>query len=166
MLGFTAFETGLMLLPGAVVMGVMNPITGRLFDKFGARWLAIIGLAIVVITTFMFTNLTADTTFIYLTVVNSFRMLGIAMVMMPVTTTGLNQLPNHLIPHGAAMNNTMRQMAGAIGTALLVTVMTDTALPEQGVNGLIHGVNTAFSLAGLAAVIGFILALFLRSKTE
>ena len=41
MLGFTAFESGLMLLPGALLMGIMNPITGRLFDKFGARWLAI-----------------------------------------------------------------------------------------------------------------------------
>src|SRR5699024_5215441 len=63
MLGFTAFESGLALLPGAVIMGTMNPVTGKLFDKFGAKWLSIIGLSIVVITTFMFTVLTCETSF-------------------------------------------------------------------------------------------------------
>src|SRR5699024_6904749 len=56
MLGYNAMESGLMLLPGAAVMGLMNPVTGRLFDKYGAKWLAIIGLTILTITTFMFTN--------------------------------------------------------------------------------------------------------------
>ncbi|AVQ98465.1 MDR family MFS transporter [Oceanobacillus sp. M65] len=164
MLGFTAFESGLMLLPGALLMGIMNPITGRIFDKFGARWLAIIGLTILVITTFMFTNLDAQTTFLYLSVVNVFRMIGVAMVMMPVTTAGLNQLPSNLIPHGTAMNNTMRQVSGAVGTALLVTVMTTTAMPEQGVDGMIHGVNVSFVVAGITAIIGLVLSFFLKGS--
>jgi len=164
MLGFNALESGLMLFPGALIMGLMNPITGRLFDKYGARWLAITGLSLLTITTFMFTNLDENTTFTYLTVVNAVRMLSIAMVMMPVTTAGLNQLPMDLIPHGTAMNNTMRQVSGAVGTALLVTVMSNNALPEQGVNGLVHGVNVAFIVAGVFAVIGLILAFFIKSK--
>ena len=164
MLGFTAFKSGLTLLPGAILMGIMNPIAGKLFDKFGVRWLAIIGLSILVITTFMFANLTEQTTFTYLTVVNSFRMIGIAMVLMPVSTAGLNQLPPHLIPHGTAMNNTMRQIAGSVGTALFVTVMTSNALPEQGLNGLIHGVNVSFTIAGLTTIFGLVLAFFVRSK--
>src|SRR5699024_11293507 len=56
-LGFTPLKSGLMLLPGAVVIGIMSPITGRLFDRYGAKWLALGGLGIVTITTFMFTNL-------------------------------------------------------------------------------------------------------------
>ncbi|HLR41387.1 MAG TPA: DHA2 family efflux MFS transporter permease subunit [Virgibacillus sp.] len=164
MLGFNALESGLMLFPGALIMGLMNPITGRLFDKYGARWLAITGLSLLTITTFMFTNLDENTTFTYLTVVNAVRMLSIAMVMMPVTTAGLNQLPMDLIPHGTAMNNTMRQVSGAVGTALLVTVMSNNALPEQGVNGLVHGVNVAFIVAGVFAIIGLILAFFIKSK--
>ncbi|MFG6149276.1 MDR family MFS transporter [Halobacillus sp. B23F22_1] len=164
MLGFTAFESGLMLLPGALVMGFMNPITGRLFDKFGARWLAIIGLVIVTITTFMFTNLDAETTFTYLAVVNAARMFGVAMVMMPVTTAGLNQLPTHLIPHGTAMNNTMRQVSGAVGTALLVTVMANGAIPSEGVEGMIHGVNVSFIVAGISALAGLILSFFIKRK--
>nr|WP_139344963.1 MDR family MFS transporter [Virgibacillus pantothenticus] len=166
MLGFTALESGLMLLPGAIVMGVMNPITGRLFDRFGARWLSIIGLSIVTVTTFMFTNLSIDTSFAYIAMVNAIRMLGIAMVMMPVTTAGLNKLPIHLIPHGTAMNNTMRQVAGAVGTALLVTVMTNAALPEQGVQGMIRGVNFSFIVAGLFAIIALILSFFIKSGSD
>ncbi|MFD1040457.1 DHA2 family efflux MFS transporter permease subunit [Virgibacillus byunsanensis] len=161
-LGFSPMVSGLALLPGAFLMGIMNPITGRLFDKFGARWLSIIGLSIVVITTFMFTNLTIQTTFTYIATVNAARMLGIAMVMMPVTTAGLNQLQDDLIPHGTAMNNTMRQIAGAVGTALLVTVMTTSAIPDAGVEGLIHGVNVSFIVAGIFAIIGLILAFFIR----
>ncbi|MCA0971325.1 DHA2 family efflux MFS transporter permease subunit [Halobacillus litoralis] len=164
MLGFTAFESGLMLLPGAVLMGVMNPITGKLFDKFGAKWLAVIGLALLVVSTFMFTNLTVATTFTYLALVNCVRMFGIAMVMMPVTTAGLNQLPPHLMPHGTAMNNTMRQVSGAVGTALLVSVMSSQAIPSNGVSGLIHGVNVSFIVAGIIAVIGFVMAFFIKNS--
>lgn len=166
MLGFSAFESGLALFPGALLMGFMNPITGRLFDKYGAKWLAVGGLTILTATTFMFTNLSNATTFTFITVVNTVRMLGIAMVMMPVTTAGLNQLPDHLIPHGTAMNNTMRQVAGAIGTALLVTVMTSHALPEKGINGIIHGVNVSFFVAGTSTLIALIMSLFIKNAQD
>lgn len=166
MLDFTAFESGLALLPGALLMGIMNPITGRLFDRFGARWLAITGLFILVITTFMFANLSVQTTFMYIAVINAIRMFGIAMVMMPVTTAGLNRLPPRLIPHGTAMNNTMRQIAGAVGTALLVTVMTTSALPDEGVSGLIRGVNISFIVAGVIALIGLVLSFQIKKTVE
>lgn len=166
MLGFSALASGMMLFPGAVIMGVMSPITGRLFDRYGARWLAIIGLGIVAVTSLMFTNLDTETTFTYLAVVNAFRMLGVSMVMMPVTTAGLNQMSKKLVPHGTAMNNTMRQIAGAVGTALLVSIMTNTMLPDQGAQGMIHGVNISFMFAGGLALIGFILAFKLRKPDD
>jgi EmrB/QacA subfamily drug resistance transporter len=164
MLKFTAFESGLILLPGALVMGIMSPVTGRLFDKFGARWLSIIGLIILVITTFMLSNLTQNTTFIYLAVVNAIRMFAVSMVLMPVTTAGLNELPPELIAHGTAMNNTMRQVAGAVGTAVLVTVMTNYSIPTAGVSGLIHGVNISFIVAGIIASIGLLLSFLIKNK--
>ncbi len=163
MLGFSALASGMMLFPGAIIMGVMSPITGRLFDKYGARWLAIIGLGIVAVTSLMFTTLGTETTFTYLAVVNAFRMLGVSMVMMPVTTAGLNQMTKKLVPHGTAMNNTMRQVAGAVGTALLVSIMTNTMIPEQGAEGMIRGVNISFMFAGGLALIGFFLAFRLKN---
>lgn len=168
MAGYTALESGLMILPGALVMGLMSPINGRIFDRIGARWLVITGLSIVTITTFFYTQLTATTSFTYLTVVFAIRMFGISMVMMPATTAGLNQLPNRLLPHGTAMNNTMRQVAASIGTAMLITVMTSAAL-ETGVDAdpdeLIRGVNIAFYVTTALTVIGLLLSFFIKGTT-
>lgn len=163
MLGFTALQSGLVLLPGAVIMGLMNPITGRLFDRFGAKWLVIIGFLILVITTYLFTNLSLQTSFGFLAITNAIRMLSISMVMMPVTTAGLNELPTRLIPHGSAMNNTFRQVSGSIGTAMLVTIMATASIPEKGVSGLIHGVNVSFIVATVIAVLGFILSFYIKN---
>jgi EmrB/QacA subfamily drug resistance transporter len=164
---FTAFESGLMLLPGALIMGIMSPISGKIFDKVGAKWLAIIGLTIVTVSTFFFTNLSSDTSFTFMAIVNAIRMFGVALVMMPTTTAGINQLPSRLIPHGTAMNNTMRQVSGSIGTALLVTVMTNNVRDPQtyGMEGIIHGVNVSFIVAGVVSGVGIILAFFLRKTS-
>src|SRR5699024_11226040 len=92
MLGFSAMKSGMSLMPGDIIMGLMSPITGRLFDKYGARWLAIIGLVITVITTFMFANLHVETSFTYLASVNAIRIFGIVMVMLLVINTCLRSL--------------------------------------------------------------------------
>ncbi|PRO67319.1 MDR family MFS transporter [Alkalicoccus urumqiensis] len=168
--GYTAFESGLMLLPGAVLMGVMNPVTGRIFDKVGVRWLAISGMALLTVMTFLFTRLTEDTPFAYLAIVHAFRMLSLAMVMMPITTAGLNQLPERLIPHGTAMNNTLRQVGGSLGTAFLVTVMSVGAAAAPSSlemnQAMIYGVNISFWIATILAFIGFIIALFIKSPAK
>ncbi|WP_088007293.1 MDR family MFS transporter [Indiicoccus explosivorum] len=158
--GFSPLESGLMLLPGAIVMGLMNPVTGRLFDKGYGKWLLIGGLLLVAVTTFMFSDLSVETSFTYLASVNAVRMLGVAMVMMPATTAGLNELPKRLIPHGTALNNTVRQVSGSIGTALLVTVMASAALnPEvYGADGLVRGVNITFLAVGIASAAGVAIA--------
>src|SRR5699024_4292904 len=108
---FTAFESGLVLLPGALISGLMSPITGRILDRIGARSLSIVGLTIVTGASLAFGFLGIARTLMFMIVTYAVRMFGFSMVMMPVTTAGLNQLPPKLIPHGTAMNNTMRQIA-------------------------------------------------------
>ncbi|MHA6260579.1 MDR family MFS transporter [Sporosarcina sp. CAU 1771] len=164
LLGYNAFHSGLMLLPGAIAMGIMNPVTGTLFDKYGAKWLLRTGFVILTVTTFMFATLSEETSFTYLTVLNAVRMLGIAMVMMPSTTLGLNQLPNHLIAHGTAMNNTFRQISGAIGTAVLVAITVTAAKGDDSVASAIHGVNVAFHVAGYIAAFGLLLSFTIRDS--
>ena len=156
----------MVLLPGAVIMGVMSPVTGRIFDRFGARVLAILGFALLASMSLLLARLTPETSFAYIAIVNAVRMLGTAMVIMPVTTAALNQLPQPLIPHGAAVNNTLRQIAASVGTAVLVTVMTVAALDpaEHGVEGQIHGVNVAFDVSAGIAALGLVGALFLRNS--
>lgn len=167
MAGFSAFESGLMILPGALVMGFLSPIIGKVFDAIGARFLLITGLSIMVVTTLFFTNLSTETSLIYLIIVFAVRMVGISMVMMPSTTAGLNVLPRHLIPHGTAMTNTMRQVAAAIGTAGLITVMTVTAKnPGAGQTAadLIHGVNIVFYVSTAITIVGLVLAILVHDK--
>ncbi|MEX5680777.1 MDR family MFS transporter [Staphylococcus cohnii species complex 1663] len=166
MLQYSALKSGLVLLPGAIIMGMMNPITGYLFDKFGGKWLARIGLFVLVVSTLPFTMLTEHTTFTYLATSNALRMVSIAMVMMPMTTLAINQLPNDLIAHGTAMNNTFRQMAGAIGTAVFITIMSVSAIPQDGITGIIHGVNVTFIIATAISAIGLLLSFKLSDDSK
>ncbi|WP_373562350.1 MDR family MFS transporter [Halobacillus litoralis] len=163
---FTAFESGLALLPGAVITAFMSPVTGRIFDKIGARLLAVCGLIILTGATAAFSFLDIRTTFTTITVLYAIRMFGLSMVMMPVTTAGLNQLPNRLIPHGTAMSNTMRMVAASVGTAVLVTIMTSTAQSAGADPAIDHpaifGVNTAFMVITALSIAGIILAFFVK----
>lgn len=165
---FTAFEAGLAILPGALITGFMSPITGRIFDKIGARWLAITGLTIITASSFAFTNLDATTSFTFIATMYGIRMFGLSMVLMPMATAGLNQLPKRLIPHGAAMDNTMRMIAASVGTAILVTVMTTAAetaeqRPEISYPD-IHGANIAFIVVSLLSLLGLIISFFIKNS--
>lgn len=122
--GFTPIESGLLLLPGSLVMGFMGPIAGKIFDKHGIRVLAIVGLSITTIATYEFTKLTGQTPYKTILTFYIIRSFGMSLIMMPIMTAGMNQLPMKLISHGTALSNTIRQVAGSIGTALLVTIMT------------------------------------------
>ncbi|AGT31940.1 MFS transporter [Geobacillus genomosp. 3] len=125
--GFTPLDAGLLMLPGAIVMAIMSPISGWVFDRIGARALAIVGLVITAITTWEFSQLTMDTPYSHLIWLYIFRMFGMSMLGMPIMTEGLNALPRHLYSHGTAMANTLRQVAASLGTAFLVTVMSNRA---------------------------------------
>ncbi|MFJ7726861.1 DHA2 family efflux MFS transporter permease subunit [Neobacillus sp. NPDC097160] len=170
MRGFSAFEAGLALLPGALISGLMAPIIGRVFDKIGARWLVIIGITIMTASSFAFTILGPSTTMTYITVLYGIRMFGLSMVMMPVSTAALNQLPKRLIPHGAAMDNTMKMIAASVGTAILVTVMTTTAetakqRPEISYPDM-YGANVAFMVVSILSLLGLILSFFIKNDPQ
>ncbi len=122
--GFSALDSGLLLLPGALIMGVMGPIAGKLLDTIGIKPITIIGLAITTYGTWELTQLTMDTPYRSILMIYIIRSFGMSFVMMPIMTAGMNALPSRLISHGNALVNTMRQLAGSIGTAILVTVMT------------------------------------------
>ncbi|MET7019324.1 DHA2 family efflux MFS transporter permease subunit [Bacillus mycoides] len=122
--GFTPMESGLLLLPGSLIMGIMGPVAGKLFDKYGIRPLAIVGLAITTYATYKFTTLSMDTPYSVIMTDYIIRSIGMSFIMMPIMTAGMNALPMKLISHGTATQNTSRQVAGSIGTAILITLMT------------------------------------------
>lgn len=178
--GDTAFESGLTLLAGALLMGIMSPITGKTFDKHGAKHLAVGGLILLTAGTVPFIFLTMNTPTIYIVALYAVRMFGIAMVMMPITTSGMNSLPQHLISHGTGVNNTVRQVASSIGTAVLISVLsnvTKTNMPvdslkttapleykQLALNATLQGYHTTFLLASLISLVAIVIAFFLKDK--
>lgn len=122
--GFSALDSGLLLLPGALVMGALGPVAGKLLDTIGIKPLAIFGIGIMTYATWELSKLNMDTTYLHIMWIYIVRSFGMAFVMMPIMTAGMNALPPRLISHGNAFVNTMRQLSGSIGTAILVTVMT------------------------------------------
>ncbi|MFD1031404.1 DHA2 family efflux MFS transporter permease subunit [Metaplanococcus flavidus] len=173
--GISPIDSGLLMLPGALIMGMMSPITGRMFDKWGAKVLAIPGLSLVVFTTYLFSQLSLDTSYWQIMLIYSIRMLGISLVMMPVMTNGLNTLPIKEYPHGTAINNTLQQVAGAIGSAFLITLMntrTESAAAQMLANGtapenivnmsMLEGINFSFFISTFIALAALILALFIK----
>ncbi|GEO25983.1 multidrug resistance protein [Alicyclobacillus acidoterrestris] len=123
--GYSSLDSGLLMLPGAILMGIMSPISGALLDKIGIRPLAIVGLLITVITTWELGHLTSTTPFRHIEWVYTFRMFGMGFIAMTIMTSGLNYLPRQVTAHGTAAANTVRMVAGSLGTSLLTTVMTD-----------------------------------------
>lgn len=187
-INLTPMQAGLLLLPGALINGIMSPINGKLFDKFGGRTLAVSGLAILIVTTFMLSKLSFETTMTELAIIHAVRMFGLSMVSMPVQTNGLNQLPVNMYPHGTAMNNTLNQVAGAIGTAFLITilsirtklymvqltseaeragkVLTDAQLEQIGVEAMLSGINDTFFISAIIIIVALVLAFFMKRVTQ
>lgn len=186
--GISPFEAGLLMLPGAIIMGLMSPITGRIFDKYGPRVISIVGLVITVVSTFYLSKLELNTGYYYLMALYTIRMFGMSMVMMPIMTNGMNQLPMRSNPHGTAMNNTLQQVSGAIGSAILLTIMTkrmessgaelaqeaaasgavsggaDAANVQQEIllKSMLDGINYSFLISAFIAVAALILSLFVK----
>ncbi|MCE5173112.1 DHA2 family efflux MFS transporter permease subunit [Paenibacillus profundus] len=174
-LALTAFTAGLVLLPGGVLNGLMSPITGRIFDKFGPRGLVIPGFAIMLIMLWIMSNVTIETPVSMVIVMHSILFIGVSMVLMPAQTNGLNQLPKNLYPDGTALMNTLQQMSGAIGTAVAITIMsasqkrymnnmTDLSDPSSIGASLTAGVQDSFIFTLIIAMVGLIISFFIKSS--
>lgn len=158
--GYSASVSALVMLPAAIVMAIMSPISGRLFDKFGPRVLAIPGLAIVCLFTIPLARMDENTPILFLSFCYMMRMVGLSLVNMPVNTWGLNALSNKVIAHGTAIVNTLRTVAGSLGTAILITVnslVVATFKDPSSTQAQIIGVNAAYFGALLLMICAFIL---------
>ncbi|WP_445744888.1 DHA2 family efflux MFS transporter permease subunit [Paenibacillus sp. FSL M7-0656] len=172
-LGLDALTAGLVLLPGGILQAIMSPVMGKLFDRFGPRWIVPLGLIVISTALFFLKGISESTSLILIMIMHTGLMVGICAVWMPSQTNGLNQLPPELYPHGSAIMNTIQQIAGAIGTAVAISLISvgshafmETASdPTNPVNdslALIAGVQTSFVFAFVVALVGLPLAFFIK----
>ena len=168
-MGFSATTSGLVLLPGAIIMGAMGPVAGRLFDKHGPRVLAVTGTGILALTTSAFIFMGPGTGLVTLTVIYTVRLFSLSLVNMPISTWGMNALPDKLVNHGTSVQNTFRQVAGSLGTAIIVSTSTAVQNAVAGSTDAttagVFGIHMAFVVATALCVIGFVLTVALvRNK--
>jgi DHA2 family lincomycin resistance protein-like MFS transporter len=159
--GLGSLETGLALLPGGLAMGLLGPVIGRLFDKVGPLPLTVTGSILMVVALWQFSMLDAGTTIAWIVTLHAGLSFGLALLFTPAFTTGLNPLPPHLYSHGSAIMSTTQQVAGAAGTALLVSIFAVVS----ATSGLVAGMSAAFLTATVIALAAVVLSAMMR-KTE
>ncbi|MFJ7951798.1 DHA2 family efflux MFS transporter permease subunit [Lysinibacillus sp. NPDC096418] len=167
----STLQTGLLLLPGAIIMGIMSPIAGSILDKQGIRPLVLVGLTVVFMTSLGYTRITLDTNAIVISIIYTLFLFGVSIMMMTMTTYSVNQLSTELSRHGAAVTNTTRMLAGSIGTALLTTILSTVSarsyeklqhLPDANIQAQLSGIHAAFAVI----MVGSIIMLFLAVKLK
>ena len=169
--GLNALQTGLLLLPGGLLMGLLAPSVGKLFDRYGPRWLVTPGTLLLSLVLWQLGGITSTTPIWTLLTLHMVLSVGLALLFTPVFASALSPLPPHLYSHGSAALSTMQQVAGAAGTALLITIMTGRAgtlirggaLPELAQQG---GLQLAFTVAAGISVLAVVLALFMQRPAQ
>ncbi|MBM7646099.1 DHA2 family lincomycin resistance protein-like MFS transporter [Scopulibacillus daqui] len=172
-LEYTAKMAGLVLLPGALLNGLMSPLMGSLFDKYGPRKLIIPGTAVLIGVTIFFCNINPSVPIWAFIIVYIILMLSISAILMPAQTNGLNELPKHLYPHGTAIANTLQPVAGAFGVSIFVSLMTQGknhylgmqqgAITKQIMNeAMTQGVHHAYWFALVLSIVAFFIVLFIK----
>jgi DHA2 family lincomycin resistance protein-like MFS transporter len=169
-LDLTTLQTGLVVLPGGLAMGLSGPFIGRVYDKVGPRPLVIPGSAVLAGALGLMTMLDESSETWFVVVIHVMLSLGLSSLMTPLMTSSLGALPMELYPHGSAIMSTLQQVAGAVGTAVFITLMTTGTASslESGANEVIaqsDGIHLAF-LCGTGMAIVAVAAAFLVKKVD
>jgi DHA2 family lincomycin resistance protein-like MFS transporter len=157
-LQFSTLQTGLLLLPGGLLMGLLGPRVGRLYDKLGPTSVIVPGIVVVSSVLWAMTQLREDTWFGYILAGHVVMSVGFALLFTPLFTVSLSSVPPALYSHGSAILGSVQQVSGAAGVALFVALMS-----RQSSTLLAHGTRPLVALAGgvrAAFMCGAVISLF------
>lgn len=122
--GYTAMQAGIIMLPSALVVGILMPVSGNLFDKVGAKPLVLPGLVILAISSYELANaINLNSSASYIILITCIRSVGLGLAMMPISTAGMNAVKTELVSRASALNNTVRQIAGALAVTIMSTIL-------------------------------------------
>jgi DHA2 family lincomycin resistance protein-like MFS transporter len=161
----STFVSGLAVLPGGLVLGLLGRPVGSLFDKVGARPLVIPGAAAMAVSLWLFTTLGAGSPLIAVIGIHVLLMTGLGLMMTPLFTESLGSLPDHLYSYGSAILATLQQVAGALGTAVFVSVATLWSADGAAAGPDAAGLRAAFVVAGVIGLVSFAGTWLIRSKS-
>lgn len=122
--GYTPMETGLIMLPSALVMGLLMPLSGGLFDKIGAKPIVVPGLVILAVASFELSKvINMNSSKEWIIIVSCIRAVGLGIAMMPISTVGMNAVKGEMIPKASALNSTIRQIASSLGVTIITVII-------------------------------------------
>lgn len=169
--GLDALQSGLVLLPGSVLMGLLGPVMGRIYDARGTRTLLIPGTIMVSAALFFYSTVGEHTVWWLLVIAQAIMSVGLAMSFTPLFSASLGSLRRHLYSHGSAALNTIQQVGGAAGVALL-TVLYSSILHAGEHEGLetaaagAPGARMAFLIAAIISLGAVALSAFVRKPAD
>ena len=164
----SALTSGLVMMPGALLMIICNPVSGVLFDKFGIKKLSLFGFTMLLLGTFPMTVFNSKTSLALISLCYALRMVGISFTMMTTFTAGINVVEPQMTAHANAGSSTVRQIGGSLGTALSMLVISLCASGASNAKtaNLTVGYRWGFVLMLTFAIIGFLGSLFLSEKEK
>lgn len=168
-LGFSATMSGLALLPGALCGAFASMAAGRLFDKVGIRKVAITGGLVTLAGSICIVAFGMSTPFWFIWVSYLILSVGLQFVMTPINTWGVNSLDNGVVQHAQSLSNTMNQVAGSLGTVLLVALSAaGSAMTPAGTSAVetaFNGYHLAFCGSATLFLTFFIIVLLFARDT-
>lgn len=166
-LGLSVLASGLLLLPGGLIQGLASPLVGAIYDRVGPRPVVIPGAVLMATGQLLMATMTTATSSLLMVIYHVLFCLGMSMVMTPLMTVALASLPPRLYPHGSAIMNTLQQLSGAAGIALLVAAMTlgmglAAGAGMAAASATAAGVSWAFVVGGVLGLVAVVLSPFVR----
>jgi DHA2 family lincomycin resistance protein-like MFS transporter len=158
---------GLMLLPGGLLMGMLGPVTGRLFDRVGPRPLMLPASVVIAGVFWLLSTIQLSTPWWFVMAAHMAMSASFAFMFTPLFTIALGSLPKHLYSHGSAIVGTVQQVGGAFGTAVFVTALASQSAAAQAAGAsaeaaLLVGSRVAFLGAGAVWTLAIIATLFIK----
>jgi DHA2 family lincomycin resistance protein-like MFS transporter len=165
--GLDTLQTGLLLLPGGLLMGLLGPVVGRLFDRVGPTVLAVPGAILVSAVLWALTLVGQDTSPWALLAGHMVLSVGLALIFTPVFTSSMGSVRMELYSHASAVLGSIQQLAGAAGIALFIALMTirTATLAGEGIDpveALAGGIRLAFLVGAIISLFAIVAAFFIR----
>ncbi|WP_262316340.1 DHA2 family efflux MFS transporter permease subunit [Lacticaseibacillus parakribbianus] len=165
-MGLPVAMTGLVMLPGGVVNALVSALAGRLFDRYGAKWLTKLGFAIAAIGVIILMTTNAHSSLAQVIAGHIVLMIGAPLAMSPAQTYGLNSLDGATSADGSAILNTLQQIVGAVATAIATSALAAGMRSQPGLAGQTAGAHAGFAFVLALAVVAFAVSFGIRGKDQ
>ncbi len=131
LLGFTATQSGLALMPRVLVMMVTTPIVGRIYNRVSPRLLVALGIVMVSIGSFNLGRITLQSTSAGIVSAIAIQGAGFAFLFVPLTTAALSNVPRSRLSDATGLNSLLRQIGGSVGLALFATLLSRSSVQAR-----------------------------------